>query len=227
MYVEFPRKLWEADHDWNIVGSVMSSGVTTAGAVDVRSDGGGFWSASLNNIRFIDRTYTLLWRAVRQLATAQPIIVHRRDTTWSPFPNGTTEYGTIPHSDDALFSDGSDYYQPVIDVETYADASLRDTTLYLKLNNCDALVGGESFSINHDTWSWRLYEIATVEYIDETHVQVTFNPPLREAVPSGTLVEFDRPRCVMKLVNSAAMDFNATTYPFSLATAKFIETKFA
>ena len=33
MYVEFPRKLWEADHDWNILGSVMSSGVTTAGAV--------------------------------------------------------------------------------------------------------------------------------------------------------------------------------------------------
>ena len=108
-----------------------------------------------------------------------------------------------------------------------ADAALRDTTLYLKLNNCGALLGGESFSIDHETWSWRLYEIATVEYIDDTHAVVTFNPPLREAVTSGTLVEFDRPRCVMKLVNSVAMDFNTTTYPFSLATAKFIETKFA
>lgn len=227
MTIEFPRKLWEANHDWNIVGNVMTSGVTTTGSVDVRSDGGGFWLASLNNIRFANRTYTLLWRAVRQLCANRPIVVHRRERAWAPFPHGVTgATSKIPHADSSLFSDGAGYYQPVIDVETHGDASLRSTTLYLKLNYCGDLLGGESFSIDHPTWGWRLYEIATVEYIDVTHVRVTFNPPLRESVPAGTQVEFDRPRCTMKLLNPAAMDFTTTAYPFSLASVKFVESKY-
>lgn len=223
---EFPRKLWEADHAWNLSGNTVISGITTAGVADIRSDGGGFWTASLNNIRFMDRTYTLLWRAVRQLCATKPIVVHRRDSTWAPFPGGITSYGSVLHSDGASFSDGAGYYQPIIDVVTYGSALLRGTTLYLYLNNCGDLLGGESFSIEHPTWGWRLYEIATVEYIDATHVKVTFNPPLREAVSIGTQLEFDRPRCTMKLLNSAAMDFNNTTYPFSLASVKFVEAKF-
>lgn len=226
MTVQFPSKLHEADHDWNLVGNTTTSGMTIGGAVDVRRDGGGFWSASLNNIRFMDRTYTLLWRAVRQICIVSSIIVERRDTTFAPFPNGVTEYDSVSHSDDTFFNDDAGYYQPVVDVVAYANANLRDTTLYLTLKYCGELIGGEAFSIEHPTWGWRLYEIGTVEYIDETHVVVTFNPPLREAVTSGTQVEFDRPRCTMKLLHSAAMDFNTTTYPFSLASVKFVEAKY-
>lgn len=228
--IVFPAKLMrESSHDWNIVGNTATAGQTAASSVDIRSDGGGLWSASLNNIQFWDQTDTLLWRAVRQLCNGgvNPIIVPRNDAIFAPFPPGPRTYGTIHFGDTALFDDGSGFRQPVIDVTCYGGAPLRATAMTLSLNNCAALQGGEAFSILHPTFNWRLYEIASVTPIDATHVSVTFNPPLREAIPAGTQLEFDQPLCTMKLVNAAAMDLNVTTWPFSLATVKFIESKYA
>lgn len=230
MAIVFPyNALTETNHDWNIVGNTKTAGISTGASVDVRSDGGGMWVASLNGIQFMDRYDTLLWRAIRQQCNGGvvPIVVPRRDLTWIPSPVGSTEYSPIPHSDGALFEDDTAYYQPVISVVTAGAAALRATSLLLALMRCADLMGGESFSINHPTFGWRMYEIGSVNKIDETYTSVTFNPPLREAVPAGNDVEFDRPRCTMKLINSAAMDLNATTYPFSLASVKFVEAKFA
>lgn len=228
--ITLPPKLIEVDHDWNIVGNTATAGQTAASSVDIRSDGGGLWSASLNNIQFRDKSYTLLWRAVRQLCNGgvNPIIVPRRDTTWAPFPGGIVPPSTpIPYSDLSLFDDGSGFYQSVIDVTCSGGAPLRSVSMVLNLNYCGSLQGGESFSIQHPTFNWRLYEIGSITPLDSTHAFVTFNPPLREAVLDGDQIEFDQPRCTMKLVNSASMDLNVTTWPFSTATVKFVESKYA
>lgn len=224
----FPRKLLrESSHDWNIIGNTISAGQTNGASVDVRSDGGGLWSASLNDIQFWDQTDARLWRAVRQLCNGgvTPIIVPRNDAICAPFP--VPEYAPTPHSDGSFFDDGTGYYQPVIDVECYGGAALRSTSMVLKLNYCAPLQGGESFSIEHDTFNWRLYEIATAVPIDDTYTTITFNPPLREAIEDGDQIEFDRPRCTMKLASAGAMDLNFTTWPFSNASVKFIESKYA
>lgn len=228
--VTFPPKLIEADHDWNIVGNTMTAGQTASSSVDIRSDGGGLWSASLNNMQFRDASYTLLWRAVRQLCNGgvNPIIVPRRDRTWAPFVGGIQPvYTPIPHSDGTLFSDGTGYTQSVIYVTCEGGSHLRATSMTVNLINCGPLVGGESFSVRHPTMNWRLYEIGSAVMIDSTHAQVTFNPPLREQVNDGDALEFDHPRCTMKLVNSSSMDLNTTTWPFSTASVKFVESKYA
>lgn len=228
MAVHFPLLLLhEASHDWNIVGSVMSAGQTAAGAVDVRSDGGGFWSASLNDTQLWERNLPLLWRAVRQLANGGigQIIVPRCDQL-QPWPNGVTSYGSTGFGDGALFDDGSGFTQPVIDVQVVGGAGLRATGITLQLNNCAALVGGEAFSIEHPTFGWRMYEIATVMPASGAVYAVTFNPPLREALAGGEAVEFDRPRCVMKLAGAGAMNLNLTVLPYSKGTSKFVEVKF-
>jgi hypothetical protein len=114
----FPRKLLrEADHDWNIVGNTATAGQTAASSVDIRSDGGGLWSASLNNIQFWDHTFTLCWRAVRQLCNGgvNPIVVPRNDVAFSPFPDGLS-LANLPHSDGTFFSDGMGYNQRTIDI---------------------------------------------------------------------------------------------------------------
>jgi hypothetical protein len=228
--LEFPRKLLrETSHDWNIVGNTATAGQTAASSVDIRSDGGGLWTASLNNIQFIDQTDTNCWRAIRQLCNGgvNPIIVPRNDTVFAPFPVGFAPYAPITHDDLTLFDDGSGYYQSIIDVTCLGGAAQRATAITFNLNFCGLLQGGEAFSIQHPTLNWRMYEIASVTQIDATHATVTFNPPLREAVLNGAVIEFDRPRCTMKLVNSAAMDLNVTTWPFSLASVKFVESKYA
>jgi hypothetical protein len=228
MAFEFPLLLLhEASHDWNLVGTTMAAGQTVSAAVDVRSDGGGFWVASLNDIQLWHREYALLWRATRQLANGGvgQVVVSRRDQL-APWPNGLTDYGAFAFDDDTLFDDGSGFDQPVIDVVVNAAAALRATTIALQLVNCGDLLGGEAFAIEHPTYGWRMYEIATVTDVSDGVVSVTFNPPLREALAGGEAVEFDRPRCLMKLVNSGAMDLNLTVLPDSRASVKFVETKF-
>lgn len=228
--VIFPRKLLrEADHDWNIAGNTMVAGVASGASVDVRSDGGGLWVASINNIQFWDASFTLCWRAVRQLCNGgvTPIVVPRNDIAFAPFPNGS-EIPQLPFSDSSLFSDGAGFYQPAINIVAgVGGAALRATSLPIVINVAKPLQGGESFSINHPIWGWRLYEIGTVTMSDAGHGVITFNPPLREAVDAGTQLEFDRPRCTMKLVNAGAMDLNVTTWPFSCPSVKFVESKWA
>lgn len=230
MAIEFPRKLLrEQNHDWNIVGNTMGAGQTTGASVDVRSDGGGLWMASLNNIRFLDATDALLWRAVRQICNGgvTPIVVPRNDIPFAPWPAGAPT-GLIAHSDGTPFDDGSGYYQPVIDITARGAAPLRATAMEFDLNYCGPLQGGEAFSIEHPLFGWRLYEIATVVVAEGgASAAVTFNPPLREAVDDETRLEFDRPRCLMKLATPGAMDLNVTTWPFSLASVKFVEAKYA
>jgi hypothetical protein len=227
MIVDFPDRLVrEADHDWNVVGNTMNAGQTSAASIDVRSDGGGFWSASLNAILLEDRRDVMLWRAVRQIADGGvcPLIVPRLDRM-QPFPAGQALGSIIPHDDGTLFDDGSGYTQSVIDVVAAEAAALRATAMTFELINCGELIGGEAFSIEHPNFGWRVYEIRTVAPGEDDVVSVTFKPPLREDVDEGAPIEFDRPRCVMKLATPGAMDLNLKRLPCP-ASVKFIEAKY-
>lgn len=230
MAVVFPRKLLiEADHDWNIAGSSMVGGQTSSTPmVDVRSDGGGFWLAALNNMQFFDRSYTLLWRALRQLCNGGvvPIVVERNDIAFAPYPAGLQPQ-VVHFSDTSPFSDGSGFDQSLIDIRSNGSAGLRATSMPFVIFAGNPLQGGEAFSIQHPTWGWRMYEIATVVMTDSVRGTITFNPPLREEIDEETPLEFDRPRCTMKLLNPSAMDLNVTTWPFSCPSVKFIESKFS
>lgn len=238
MTVEFPRRLLrESQHSWNLRGVATTPG-TTADSVSVlvRSDGGGFWSCSMSDVSLSggkglrgndrQRVSTLLWRAVRQLADGgvNKIVVPRNDALFRPWPEGVSQSINIdiPHSDTSLFDDDSGYYQSIIDI-TCGAAALRDTSLDITINYAGSLMGGESFSIEHPIYGWRLYEIATVDYSDDEHATITFNPPLREAVEAGTAVEFDRPRCVMRLAQTNAMDLSVQPWTFNSASVSFVE----
>lgn len=235
--LEFPRLLLrEKSHSWNPRGIVATAGQTADNvSTIIRSDGGGFWVCTMSDVSLGGRgagagharqkTATLLWRAVRQLCDGgvNPIVVPRNDALFRPWPTGLAQGElSLPHGDGALFDDGSGYYQPVIDV-TCAAASLRAVFLNLTLLQCGPLQGGESFSILHDTAGWRLYEISTVVYSDPTHATVTFRPPLREDVTAGTVVEFDRPRCTMRLATPNAMDLAVVPWTFNTASVSFVE----
>jgi len=234
---QFPRRLLtESAHDWSLLGVAATPGVTQdSTAAYVRSDGGGFWRCTMTDVslsgarglkgRDRQRVSTLLWRAVRQVCDGgvNNIVVPRNDALFIPYPVGIARALTVNHSDDAPFSDGSSYYQPAIDIVATADAELRATSLDIEIIVAASLLGGESFSIQHDGAGWRIYEIATVDYVDDANATITFNPPLREAVEAGAQLEFDRPRCMMRLANPAAMDLSIRPWTFNAASAEFIE----
>lgn len=235
----FPRALLrEQSHSWNLVGTVMAPGQNAQSVSSVvRSDGGGFWSCVMTDVSLSGinganlksreriKVSTLLWRAVRQICDGgvNSIVVPRNDALFRPYPAGASAFGTIPHSDGSLFSDGSGYYQPVISVTTIGPAALRSTSLVLSIVHCGQLLGGESFSIQHPTKGWRLYEIGTVDMVDDDRAIVTFMPPLREAVADGADVEFDRPCCTMRLAKPSSMDLTIVPWTFNRGTVDFIE----
>lgn len=233
----FPRLLLrERQHSWNLLGVAATPGVTMdSAATYVRTDGGGFWSCVMNDIslsgpgqgRERQRTSTLLWRAVRQVCDGgvNRIVVWRNDALFIPYPAGVARVVTAPHSDGSPFSDGSEYYQSEIDINCDGGAALRATSMDITINRAAPLIGGESFSIHHEVAGWRLYEIATVDTDedDETSATITFRPPLREAILDGAELEFDRPRCTMRLANPGAMDLVVRPWTFNAANVEFVE----
>lgn len=238
MAVEFPRLLLrEKSHSWNLLGVAISPGQTASSVAPiVRSDGGGFWTCSMSDVslsgglgvngRDRQKLATLLWRAVRQVCNGgvSPIVVPRSDALFIPWPDGVSRSSApIPHSDGTFFSDGSGYYQSAIDITADA-ADLRDASLEITINVAGMLYGGESFSIQHETVGWRLYEIATVLMTSENTATITFNPPLREAIEDATRLEFDRPRCLMRLASTSSMNLTVQPWTFNSPSVDFVET---
>ena len=241
MTVYFPRALLrERSHSWNLVATVMNAGQSgQSWSSVVRSDGGGVWSCVMNDVQLSglcggsesnkqrQRIATLLWRAVRQLCDggANNIVVPRHDDLFRPWPAGVSHAPSspLPHSDTTFFADGTGYDAAVINVVAAASAGLRATSLQLQLRLCGTLVGGESFSILHPDFGWRLYEIATVQYVDASHVTISFNPPLRAAVAIDTPIEFDLPRCTMRLMQGGSMNLSVVPWTFNQASVDFIE----
>lgn len=237
MIPEFPRRLLrEKSHSWNLVGVAATPGQNAQSVAPIiRSDGGGFWSCSMSDVslsggnglkgRDRQKITTLLWRAVRQVCDGgvNAIVVPRNDTLFRPWPAGVAKTVlSIPHNSGSFFNDDAGYYQSVIDISCGA-ASLRATSLNVIINFAGELQGGESFSINHPTMGWRLYEISTVDMDTETTGTIRFNPPLREAVADGTALEFDRPRCIMRLVQPSSMNLSVVPWTFNQASVDFIE----
>jgi hypothetical protein len=239
MVPEFPRALLrESSHSWNLSGRAKTPGATADSfAPIVRSDGGGFWSCVMTDIslsgvkgmalvdRQRQRVATLLWRAVRNICDGgvNAVVVPRNDALVIPFPAGVARGRDVLHAGDIPFSDGFGYYESAIDVVCAGAAAERATAMTLQLNFCGPLLGGEAFSIEHDGASWRMYEIATVEYIAADQVNITFLPPLRGAVAIGDPIEFDRPRCTMRLAKTNSMDLAVRPWIPNAASVDFIE----
>jgi hypothetical protein len=245
MTIAFPRALLrERSHSWNLAGVAFMPGQNALSVASVaRSDGGGFWICSMADVQLSgikgttlpdrkrQRAATLLWRAVRQVADGGvvPLVVPRNDALFRPWPAGVPQglAPGVPHSDGTLHSDDTGYYTSGIDIAA-ADVDgfvypRRSTTLRVDISVAAALVGGESFSILHPIVGWRLYEIATVDYLEDTLAEITFMPPLREAVAPATPLEFDRPRCVMRLGKPSSMDLAVAPWTFNQASVDFIE----
>jgi hypothetical protein len=289
-------RMWQ----WDPVARTLSGGRSLAGVTPkARIDGGGFWQATLTDVRVTRPDHVLAWRALaaRLDSGATPFVMEMREPRLIPWPIA----GGVPvtwqfeseHSDGSTCSDGSPYVSDVIQAELKAAADLRATTIELIIENAAALRGGEHLSIQHDTFSHRLYRIGKVVKLD-THPHrvaavtmtiaspavlsatahqliadqavylrttgalptglaaltlyyvlatdltadtfklaatpggaaintsgsqsgthrfvtggfptVTIRPPLREATVAGARVEFDHPKCIMKLARTDAMN---------------------
>jgi hypothetical protein len=194
------------DKDFRRVGNVVDGGTSLSGFNDkIETDGGGYWQLDCTNGKTLDRQQGLAWRAITEAldggATAVNVYICER--LFQPVGALTT----VPHSDGAPFSDGSEYVSSGADYTATADAALRATSITIDGISEKPLIGGELFSIQHPNWGWRAYRIIGID--GDT---ITFRPPLREAIEAGTPLEFDSPRCQMRLAAATSNPTNIGKY---------------
>lgn len=200
-------RMWK----WELAGTTVGGGRTLTGAMPLaRIDGGGLWMCEMGDVQVSSANQVRAWRALaaRLDGGATPVVMECRDTRFAPWPlvggvqltsNETTNDDNSPLDDD------TPYEGDVIEATLVNAVALRATTATIRFSAGGPLVGGEYFSIQHDTFSHRIYRVASV-VVSGTDNTVKFRPPLREAVTAGTRVEFDTPKCVMKLATPDAMD---------------------
>ena len=179
------------------VGNVTDGGTSLSGFQDdIESDGGGRWQADFTNGSTRDKAAGNAWRAITDFDGGEAIIVLLcSERLFQP----VGAMATVPHSDSTPFGDDSEYESGGGSYTAAADAALRATSLLISGTSELPLIGGELFSILHENWGWRAYRIHSVD-----GANITFRPPLREAITAGTSLEFDTPRCQMKRL--AAVD---------------------
>lgn len=195
----FPTALFAFDEqEIDIERRSISGGVALSGDEDIiETDGGGRWFAEFANGPLLDREPTLAWRALTAQFSggATEIVVPFCDPLHQPYGNDHD----VTHSDDTPFGDETIYSGGGPVASAAEAAALRATTLVLAISFARPLIGGEAFSIKHATKGWRAYRVVAIAAQDSDSATVTFRPPLREAVSAGEPVDFNEPRCLMRV----------------------------
>lgn len=198
--------------DVSLQGRTVTGGQSVSGISQaVRTDGGGLWRISFGGIVLRTPDQVRAWRAWEGILDggAQNVIVPICDLRHGPRPivGGVpvTPGATVPHSDDEYFSDTTGYVTPLIEAETVGTAVLGATTIDIDVTVGEMLRGGEHFCLIHDARLERLYRAVKVTAVVGTVHTVQIRPPLREATTAAMPVDFDRPRCVMRLADPEAM----------------------
>jgi len=140
----------------------------------------------------------------------------------APYASGKEEpLIEVPHSDGSSFSDGSQYQQNAISVVSVGVTAIGATVMSMRLINGAADLSGVRFSYNH-----ALYQTGQVVSVEDDIWTVRITPSVRELIPAGADLEFDRPTCVCNLMEDAGMQRSMNADRFERASVSFVEDTF-
>lgn len=202
----------------------------------VNATGGGLWACKLNSVIITEAVHEMAWDAIDALMDGgtTPVVLPRCCSRTAPWPviNGvvTRRAAALPYSDGSYFSDGSGYDGGPVIIVRAAAAGLRTVTLRVAVDQGSALQPGMHFSIDHATKGWRLYRIAAVSVVSQGDnagvYDIEIRTPLREAIGDDTPMEFDRPRCFMRLVTPDDMGLDLVLRRTATPSISFLEALF-
>lgn len=179
------------DVDFRRVGSTTDGGTSLSGISEpIETDGGGYWRGDFTNGSTRTAADGLAWRALIEGFDngASPADIVICDTFFQP-TNWQHGHNYDPGAPDALPTSGNTY--------TAGAAPLRSTSITINCPDPSQVQEGQVFAIQHPTWGWRTYRIILGGWDGAT---AKIRPPLREAIPAGTPLEFYSPRCRMRYV---------------------------
>ncbi|MBB4192801.1 hypothetical protein [Rhizobium aethiopicum] len=190
----------------NVVAFTRSGGRSLGGVEPVIRTDLGYWAIDYTGVvvqnRYRDQWKT--WQAIRQkLGGRSGLVVVRVPSSLSaPYASGHFEPTTeATHSDDTTFGDDTEYEQNAISVVSVGVTPLAATSIKLRIIKAEADLVGVRFSYNN-----ALYETGPVTEIDGDTWTVSISPSVRELIPDGADLNFDRPTCLCHLAEDRGMD---------------------
>ena len=178
---------------WAITGSSLRSGSDLLGRPRrVNLSGGGLWQCDMRDIQLGGDERYDAWLALLDAMDegATPVIVPYYDHSRSTL----VEAG---FGDGGTFADGSSFLQGAIEASVITPAALRATTLRIAATQPPR----GSFSVVSYTKGVRLHRINMSEEVSSGVYDIAIRPPLRDSVDSDTPLDFDNPRCAMRLAD--------------------------
>lgn len=221
---EWPDLLTPKRIKFNISPRSRSGGASISGQEQVVASGAGIWTATLGEIPVVTPQQVRMMRALATLLQGKVgmIRVPCYDALQAPWPvvNGVpqTEIPPQPHGDNTFFSDGSGYHQTQIVVRARA-AAAGASQITVDVERAGAIQDGNRFSIGN-----RLYGITFVSPgPDAGSLVLQVFPPLRDAVATGDVCNFDRPVCLMRLATDSELDIDLDLGRWDNPTVSMIE----
>jgi hypothetical protein len=190
----------------NLVSFSRSGGRSIGGVERVTRTDLGYWAIDYGAVGMQNRNHDQwrTWQAIRQSlgGRAGLIAVPVRASLSAPYASGRYEPQVESTHDDGTFSDdGSHWVQPAIDIVSDGVTPIGSTTMRLRIVKADTNLSGVRFSYNH-----ALYETGLILSSDDDIITVSISPTVRELIPSGAELNFDRPTCICHLAEDRGMD---------------------
>ena len=200
------------------------SGIT--GAIDFSA--GGFWMLKLKRIQMLaDPEQHRAWLELDGLLTGGVAKVYVATPNDVVVPGvaarsrGNVE--RIRNSDGSSFDDGGQHAASKCIGEFAASASVGSATVQIRVLTGQSLRGGAMFGVWHPTMGWRMHRIVSVDSTVGDVATVWVRPPLRAQVGQGQMVDFYRPRCLMRLQAGQSLGWEPDAKWESTPDVTFVE----
>jgi hypothetical protein len=164
----------------------ISGGVALSGdETIIQTDGGGRVEITYTDIDLDDPEVRRIWDVWQDyLSGGTPVLVPVCSLELAPIPAGASPASFA--GDDPYFPTSVGFSPPYIIAETVGAAAIRDTSITLEVTQGDPPKPATWFCVGS-----RSYRIRRVLAVVGDEYTVEFSPPLREAIPDGTPVNFD------------------------------------
>ncbi len=212
------------------VATSRSGGQSFSGAEQVLASPTARWKASVT-IPIADRRYgpaerqnlVLAYRSMKAGGRASVIVVPCQDGRGPAHQAGLVpcaDGGGLPHSDGSFFSDQTGYRQGYTGAVLSAPATMNATQIVVMLGVGLVPLPGMRFSPPDD----RLHEIVDVlDWDGAVTWTLRVGPWLRASYAAGTELDFDNPRCRMRMASDETGQLNLSMNRLGSPSIDFVE----